>query len=176
MLKADLRKQIRERKSRYDSATLARMSREIIHRLLSHNRIRRAKTVMMYSSLADEVDTKEALDRLIDIGKRVVLPVVTGADSMELRLYTGKDCLARGSFGIEEPQGERFTALETIDVAVVPGMAFDADGNRLGRGRGYYDRFLSSAPYIYKVGICFDFQKVEAVPITPNDIRMDEVL
>lgn len=176
MLKQDLRKEIRERKSRYDSGSLRLMSREIIAKLLLHPRIKNAKTVLMYYSLGDEVDTHDAVDELLSMGKQVVLPVVTGSNSMELRLYMGRKCLKSGAFGIEEPVGEPFTQLETIDVAVVPGMAFDVFGNRLGRGKGYYDNFFASSPYIYKIGVCFDFQKVEHVPTDENDVRMDEIL
>lgn len=176
MLKDELRKEIRERKSRYDSGSLRLMSREIIGRLLSNRRVKEAKTVLMYYSLPDEVDTHEAVDALLSMGKRVVLPVVTGSRSMELRLYIGKDCLKEGAFGIEEPFGEPFKQIEMIDVAVVPGVAFDKFGNRLGRGKGYYDNFFATSPYIYKIGVCFDFQKVECITTTPNDVPMDEIL
>ena len=75
-----------------------------------------------------------------------------------------------------EPDGPLFSDYDAIDVAIIPGMSFDAEGNRLGRGKGYYDRFLAQASSVYKLGICFDFQKVEHVPHTPTDIVMDEVL
>ena len=75
-----------------------------------------------------------------------------------------------------EPSGELFTHYDSIDVAIIPGMAFDAGGNRLGRGKGYYDRLLARIPDVYKIGICFDFQKVESVPADINDIKMDEVI
>ena len=63
-----------------------------------------------------------------------------------------------------------------IDTAIIPGIAFDRKGHRLGRGKGYYDRFLADTPYIYKIGVCFDFQKVDHVPHSAHDVRMDEVL
>jgi 5-formyltetrahydrofolate cyclo-ligase len=75
-----------------------------------------------------------------------------------------------------EPVGQPFNDYDQVELAVVPGVAFDAEGHRLGRGRGYYDRFLPLLPHAYKLGLCFDFQKVEHVPTDANDIRMDEVL
>ena len=84
--------------------------------------------------------------------------------------------LAIGAYGIEEPTGALFTDYATIDLVIVPGVAFDRDGNRLGRGKGYYDRLLPRIPSAYKVGICFPFQIVEEVPAEPFDIRMDEII
>ena len=72
--------------------------------------------------------------------------------------------------------GKPFPCYSEIDVAIIPGMSFDNDGNRLGRGKGYYDRLLAKIPQTYKIGMCFDFQKVEEVPTEETDIRMDEVL
>lgn len=73
--------------------------------------------------------------------KQILLPVVTG-DDLELRVYTGPGDLATGAYGIEEPTGALFTDYDAIDFIVVPGVAFDRNGNRLGRGKGYYDRLL----------------------------------
>jgi 5-formyltetrahydrofolate cyclo-ligase len=75
-----------------------------------------------------------------------------------------------------EPVGTRFTDYAAIDVAVVPGMVFDAQGHRLGRGKGYYDRFLAKLPGVYKIGLCFSWQMVDEVPSEANDITMDEVM
>lgn len=96
---------------------------------------------------------------------------------METRLYETEKDLVEGAFNIMEPQGPLFTDYGKIDVVVVPGMAFDKKGNRLGRGKGYYDRFLSQLPpYIYKIGVCFDFQKFDNIPAEETDVRMDCVV
>ena len=105
----------------------------------------------------------------------IALPVVVG-DDLELRLYTGPEDLKPGAYGIEEPTGELFTDYADIDFIVVPGVAFDRNGNRLGRGKGYYDRLLPRIPSAHKAGICFPFQLVEEVPAEPFDIRMDEII
>lgn len=106
--------------------------------------------------------------------KRIILPVVTG-DELELRVYTGPQDLAIGSYGIAEPTGAPFTDYETIDLAVIPGVAFDRYGHRLGRGKGYYDRLLPQIP-ASKVGICFPFQLIEEVPAEAFDFRMDTII
>ena len=137
-----------------------------------------AQTIMAYYSLPDEVNTHALIDELVAEGKTVLLPKVTGADTMELRRYTGRADLQEGAYHILEPVGEPFTDLSAIDLTLVPGLAFDAAGHRLGRGRGYYDRFLHSKnrPYCVKIGVCFDFQKVDEVPVDAHDIAMDKVV
>lgn len=137
-----------------------------------------AQTIMAYYSLPDEVNTHALIDELVAEGKTVLLPKVTGADTMELRRYTGRADLQEGAYHILEPVGEPFTDLSAIDLILVPGLAFDAAGHRLGRGRGYYDRFLHSKnrPYYVKIGVCFDFQKVDEVPVDAHDIAMDKVV
>ena len=137
-----------------------------------------AQTIMAYYSLPDEVNTHALIDELVAEGKTVLLPKVMGADTMELRRYTGRADLQEGAYHILEPVGEPFTDLSAIDLILVPGLAFDAAGHRLGRGRGYYDRFLHSKnrPYCVKIGVCFDFQKVDEVPVDAHDIAMDKVV
>ncbi len=115
-------------------------SAEILAVLEAHPAFRAAHIVLLYYSLKDEVDTHEFV-RKWSREKRILLPVVVG-DNLELRVYTGPEDLATGAYGIEEPTGERFTDYAAIDFAAIPGVAFDAAGNRLGRGKGYYDRLL----------------------------------
>ncbi len=150
MSKKELRQLIRQRKRQFTQQELGELSLAVVGRLSAHKRMAEAQTVM--------------------------LPVVTGEGEMELRVYHGADSLRRGAFDILEPVGERFTDYESIDLAVIPGMAFDDSGHRLGRGKGYYDRFLVNLPHCYKIGMCFDFQRVEHVPCESTDIAVDEVI
>lgn len=176
MDKKELRKQVRALKKQYSAAQLHDMSAEIIRHLLALPEMKESSTVLMYYSLADEVDTHEAIDLLVRSGKTVLLPVVIGDTEMEIRQYTGPKDLRIGSFNIMEPVGKLSTDYAQMDVAVVPGMSFDLKGNRLGRGKGYYDRFLPKIPNAYKIGICFPFQKFPSIPADKYDIRMDVVL
>lgn len=176
MLKQELREEIRRRKRQFSESQLKAFSVAIIQRLLAHPRIMEAKTILLYDSLGDEVDTHDALETLRLQGKTILLPKVISDGEMEVRRYEGPGSLRKGPFGILEPAGEPFTQLGTIDIAVIPGMGFDHLGNRLGRGKGYYDRFLAQIPKVYKLGICFDFQKVDTLPTGRYDIRMNEIL
>ncbi|MGN0282320.1 MAG: 5-formyltetrahydrofolate cyclo-ligase [Prevotella sp.] len=173
--KSELRKIVRLRKREFDQRQLAELSLAIMARLKAEPHFAQAKTVMLYAALPDEVDTTTLLKNTE--GKTIILPKVTGDTTMETRLFRRWEDLSEGKFNILEPNGPLFTDYEAIDVVVVPGMAFDRDGNRLGRGKGYYDRFLTELPdHIYKIGVCFDFQKFDHIPADDNDVAMDIVV
>jgi len=155
-------------------ASAAHQSAEILAALEAHPAFRAANIVLLYHSLKDEVDT-HAFIRKWSRAKRILLPAVVGRD-LELRIYTGPEDLIPGAYGIEEPTGELFCDYNNIDFILVPGVAFDRDGNRLGRGKGYYDRLLPNIPSAYKAGICFPYQLVEEVPSEPFDVRMDDIV
>lgn len=137
-----------------------------------HPRFIAAQTILLYHSLGDEVQTHAFVEKWHP-SKRILLPVVKG-DELELRLYTGKSCLHIGAFHIEEPEGNAFTAFSDIELAIIPGVSFDKHGNRLGRGKGYYDKLLPKLKS-YNIGICYGFQARETIPTETFDIRMNEV-
>ena len=173
--KKELRKQISLLKTRYRATGLRQSdSAKILAALEAHPAFRAAATVLLYHSLPDEVDTYRFVENW-SAQKRVLLPQVVG-DDLCLRRYTSAADMAVGAYGILEPVGELFTDYDSISLVVVPGVAFDAAGNRLGRGKGYYDRLLPRLAAAYKIGICFPFQLVDRVPAEPFDIRMDEII
>ena len=176
--KEELRRSVRRLKQQYTPAQLEQLSQAVIARL--RPRLVEAQTILAYYSLPDEVCTRQLIDELIADGKTVLLPKVLDAGRMELRRYTGPHDLTEGAYGIMEPVGEPFTDYALIDIALIPGMAFDASGHRLGRGRGYYDRFLNSQWSMvngqWLIGLCFDFQKVDTVPSDDHDIPVDIVI
>lgn len=172
MTKHELRNLIAQRKKTYTQYQLSLWSSNLLKQLEDHPVFKQAQTILMYYSLPDEVQTHEFVERWSEC-KRIILPVVKG-DSLELRLYKGKNCLKKGSYGIKEPNGAPFFSYNTIDLAIIPGISFDTNRNRLGRGKGYYDRLLPQLP-AYKIGICFQFQITESLPTESFDIVMDEV-
>lgn len=179
MDKKELRKYIREQKRHFTPQQLGEMSLGIMSSLLSNPHVKDADTILMYHSLPDEVDTHSALDQLLTMGKKVLLPKVISDMEMTIHEYTGKDSLKPSEpYGILEPITPEFSIANSqfSIVAVVPGMAFDRQGHRLGRGKGYYDRFLSRVPNIYKIGVCFPFQLIDNIPSEPTDVVMDEVV
>lgn len=133
-----------------------------------------AETVLTYWSMDDEVYTHDFVNKWAG-SKTLLLPCVKG-DELELRYFDGEERLQPGEgYAIPEPVGELFTDWGKIDLILVPGVAFDKSGNRLGRGKGYYDKVLKQTG-AYKLGVCFDFQLVERVPVEPHDVKMDRVV
>lgn len=133
-----------------------------------------AETVLAYWSMDDEVYTHDFVKRWAG-SKTLLLPCVKG-DELELRYFDGEERLQPGEgYAIPEPVGELFADWGKIDLILVPGVAFDKFGNRLGRGKGYYDKVLRETGAC-KVGVCFDFQLVERVPVEPHDVKMDRVV
>lgn len=176
MDKKELRKQIRDRKRQFTADELNELSVPVMNRLLGMHEVINAKTILLYYSLPDEVNTHQTVELLARQGKTVLLPKVIDGENMEIRIYESPEDLTEGSYGIMEPNGKLFTDYGMIDTAVIPGMSFDADNNRLGRGKGYYDRFLKNIPQAYKIGVCFDFQKEQNIPHDEYDIKMDTVI
>ena len=179
MDKKELRRYIREQKRHFTPQQLGEMSLGIMSLLLSNSHIQKADAILMYHSLPDEVDTHSALGQLLAMGKKVLLPKVVSETEMTIHEYTGQDSLQPSEpYGILEPTTPELSIVncQLSIVIVVPGMAFDRQGHRLGRGKGYYDRFFSRIPNIYKIGVCFPFQLIDKVPSEPTDILVDEVL
>ena len=138
MEKKDLRASIKALKKQHTKEQLQEQSDLIMAKLEQHPDFANANTVMLYSALPDEVQTQAFLEKW-HLKKKIILPTVVGDDIIPVEF--GKDtAFAVGDFNILEPQNEPYTG--GFDLIVVPGVAFDGKGNRLGRGRGYYDRFL----------------------------------
>lgn len=156
-------------------ASLPELSAAITSRLEQHPWFQSASCVLLYHSLPDEVDTHNLIQRYIS-SKTLLLPTVVG-DELELHIYDSTSGVRQGAFNITESQGPLLQPTEypTIDLAVIPGVAFDAAGHRLGRGRGYYDRLLPLLS-CHTIGICFPFQLLTSVPHEPHDMMVDEVL
>lgn len=170
--KKELRREIALKKRQQPEEALREWSATLLQAIENHPMFRKAKTLLLYYSLPDEVQTHDFAERWSK-EKEIILPVVKG-NELELRRYTGKDSLKKGSYGIEEPAGTPLADYTQIELALIPGVSFDANGNRLGRGKGYYDRLLPRLRS-YNIGICFRFQVSPEIPAEPFDRKMDEV-
>lgn len=175
MDKQELRKQIRAAKKAVPFCDKLSRSLPIMEQVEQLKEFQEAKTILMYWSMEDEVQTHDFVNKWYT-QKTLLLPCVDG-DDLRLRQYTGPECLKAGEqFGIGEPTGPEFTALDTIEMIIVPGVAFDRNNNRMGRGRGFYDRLLKSTPNAFKVGVAFNFQMVAQVPTEAFDVPMNAVV
>ena len=134
---------------------------------------RSAQTVLLYYPIHNEVDLRPLLTKYE--GQKTFLFPVTHRRSMEVRPYDGEDMMRKGHFGVPEPQTETYNG--AIDLILVPGVLFDHHCHRIGRGGGYYDKFLSKQLTAKKVGVCYTFQlKKRDLPHTWRDHKMDRVI
>ncbi len=160
------------------SGVLLRPDERIIDSRAICNRIRQlpewasARVVLIYTALADEPDVFE----LWDNDKRICLPRYRADRTYEAAYVESQTELTIGQFGIREPlPGADCVDPSAVDLVIVPGVAFDAAGVRLGRGRGFYDRWLQSLAASY-CGVGFDHQLVSEIPSEPHDVRMEAVV
>ena len=121
--------------------------------------------------MPDEVCTHELIEKYAS-KKKILLPVIDG-EKWYIREYKGD--LKTGEYNIQEPTGVNYYDYGSIDLVVVPGVCFDKDKGRVGRGKGYYDRILKEIK-AFKIGICFDCQLLSKVPADEWDVKMDQVM
>ena len=171
--KNNVRKEVALLKSKLSRQESNTRSEEVFATLEAIDLFHKAKNIFIYHSLKDEVQTMDFINRWKG-EKNFYLPVIDN-DDLSFRKFTSQEALTPASLGILEPEGENITDYRKVDLIIVPGVAFDRKMNRLGRGKGYYDRFLAkvSAP---KIGICFDFQLMDQIPAEAYDIKMDYIV
>lgn len=176
-----IRKEILEKLYKQSLEEIGLKSLEIKDKLFSSSMFNKAHTVMFYVSREEEVETHGMIKEALEKGKRVAVPYsVVETNSIIASLISDpKKDLEKGPFGIFEPRKDslKLVPLEEIDLIIVPGVAFDEKNYRLGRGKGYYDRFLKSLPSrSVAIGICFDFQRLKSIPVEPHDVPVSLVI
>ncbi|MBP1637842.1 MAG: 5-formyltetrahydrofolate cyclo-ligase [Bacteroidetes bacterium] len=165
--KCQIRADIRARKRQLTDEEKAEAAKVVFERIETMNAFRKAKVVFLYWSTSSELPTHEYI-RKWSQNKTILLPSVSG-EKMHLRRFVSSKEMKKGDQNIMEPTTDIFKG--KFDLAIVPGVAFDRDRNRMGRGRGFYDRFLHSKNVtVYGVG--FDFQVLRKLPVTTKDIKM----
>ncbi|MCQ2959783.1 MAG: 5-formyltetrahydrofolate cyclo-ligase [Bacteroidales bacterium] len=152
---------------------LEKYSIEICKEIEKNEFFQKSNIILWFWSLPDEVNTHDIIQKWAQ-EKTILLPKVVG-EKLELYQFTDISNMVVGEFGISEPTGTIFTNYKKIDLCIIPGLAFDKDGGRMGRGKGFYDRFLPQTD-CHKMGICFPWQIVPKIDCAPWDIRMDEVV
>src|ERR1017187_4042395 len=175
------RANIRRQKSAERDAMPAHLrhesSVEIVRKLLRHIDEQHFKFIHCYISFRSEVETREFIETEIKSGIRVVVPVVEQKDFNPFLIHTeirGLTNIKKGMFGLEEPIEQTPTSLEALDAVIVPIVAFDRSGMRLGYGKGFYDRFLGELPKsVERIGIAFSAQEFEHIPKLPHDELLD---
>ncbi len=163
VIRQALREKMKNLRSQMTAQEVLESSQRIAARVLELEPIRKAKTIMGFCSINNEVDLQNLLLLLQGWGKTILLPRVAQNRTLEAVEYTSPEKLIKSSYGIMEPEGEAFP-LRDIDVVLLPGLVYDARGYRLGYGAGYYDRFL---PRLRKdtflCGVCYEQQVVDDI-------------
>ncbi|WP_439184460.1 5-formyltetrahydrofolate cyclo-ligase [Carboxylicivirga taeanensis] len=175
IIKKELRRQIRQLKNTFTAAERSLQGQLIQNKLEAASSFKNANSILLYWAMDDEVPTRTLIDKWYQ-KKAIYLPVING-DDLKIVRYQGEDSLVKGDkYGIPEPAGPAIDNEADIELVIVPGVAFDTANNRMGRGAGYYDRILNRLPNAQKIGLAFEFQMVEQVPVEDHDIKMDWVI
>lgn len=181
MDKGDLRKEIKAKRESMDKDTKITYDEGIKKALLESDVYKNSKAIFIYVSMDSEINTIEIIKEVLSSGKRVAVPKVIPVSLKRrymkaLKINSMLQLNESGAFGILEPSIECEDISEEIDLVIVPGLAFDLEGNRLGYGGGYYDRFLSKYPNNKKIALCYDFQIFKEIPHEFFDEKVDLII
>ena len=171
--KTEIRRSVRKAIATLSEGERASQSAQIVNHIASLAEVKQAEVIALFASLPDEPSTTDLIAQLSP-HKRIVLPRIEGE---EMEFYDISEGLSLGAFGIMEPQGSTPISPDEIDLMVVPGVAFTRNGSRCGRGKGFYDKYLSRRGFrAYTVGICYPCQIVEVLPCEEHDIAINLVI
>lgn len=172
MEKSEIRRKIKQLRMMLSDIEKEQAAQEVFARLENTAAFMMADKILVYHSLPDELQTISFLKKWSG-RKHFFLPRVNGVNLDLLPYVEGN--LERGAFDIEEPTGSELADVDDIDLMIIPGVAFDRRRNRLGRGKGFYDRLLSTSKAT-KIGVGYEFQLMDEMPCEPHDVPMDIVI
>lgn len=175
MNKQELRQAIRARKRAMTEEDILRRSEILAEKFARSNAYRAAKTIYGYLPYNQEVRTVPMLRRALEEGKRVAVPKVYG-DNMKFIYLDDLSQVAKGYAGIPEPVADGPVAQDETALVLMPGLAFDRAGHRIGYGGGFYDKFLAREPHHPTVALCYDFQVMDRLETEEFDIPVDLVI
>lgn len=176
--KKELRKEILHKRNNMLKDDVEKNSNVIIDKILSLDIYKQSKVVFVYMDFKNEVKTSEFIKHMLSEKKRVVIPYTDTLNTVLIPSEITKEAdLIKNSFGYYEPKNIVPVALEEIDLVIVPGVVFDKSLNRIGFGKGYYDRILSKLkPSAKKVAVAHDFQVLDSIPKDEHDVKMDMII
>lgn len=175
-MKSETRKSLIKHRDGMSRNEVENYSRKIFDFIINWDCFRTSNYIMLYHSFRNEVDTIDLIKYCLENSKTVILPksIKEGFKLIPCRVNSLSE-LKKSNFGIYEPSGENVVDRELIDMVIVPGVAYDREGYRLGYGAGFYDRFLENYNGT-KAGICYDFQLIDNVYKDEHDVRMDYLI
>ena len=171
-----IRERIRSLRRGFDAAWIGQASPLVMEKVLALPQFTAARVVSCYMALPHEVQTEGLIEMCWQLGKRVCVPALEkGSRDYELAWLEAGEETVPGPMKIQQPRRIRRVQPKDVGFMVVPAMAFDRSGNRLGHGYGHYDRLMAKCPG-YKVGLVFEVQIVDEVPMEPQDVAVDVVV
>lgn len=176
MTKKELRQLLRDTVGKLSPTEQHQRSLRACARLMSTREYEKAEVIMVFLSLPNEIDTTPLVLRAWRDSKRVLAPKVSWEQRrmLPLEIHSLSDDVAQTTLGLREPVSGMPFPVGLIDLAVVPGLGYDLSGNRVGRGQGFYDRFLAHRDWRgTSCGLAFQAQVVDSVPITEEDMQVD---
>ena len=173
--KKALRAQIRVRKRAMTIEEIEERSAKLVEKFLSSDAYKNAKTVYGYLPYNQEVRTTRAMEQVLKDGKGLALPKIYG-DRMDFIVVTDLSQVEKGYCGIPEPIHDEPLATDETSLVLMPGMAFDREGHRMGYGGGFYDKFLEREPNHPTIALCYEFQLLDHLDVVAHDIPVDEVI
>jgi len=178
--KATIRKLFISKRDSLTPIEREKRSALICDRLQQLNEYKKANSYLLYSSFRSEVMTDHLIPKILSEGKRLAFPITDrGAKRLRLcEIKNGLEDLIPSTYGIKEPKPirDRFLSPEEIDLFLVPGVAFDLSGTRLGFGGGYYDRLLANVPKKRIWALAYEIQIASDLPCAPNDVKMQKII
>ena len=177
-LKKALRREFLAKRAAVPQAERDRIGHALIKKFTATEIYREARIIMAYASTPEELQLGELFAACFDAGKTLAIPLIVGKGLMQAVAVPSFEALEVGEFGIQTVKRELRQIIDPahIDVVIVPGLAFDVSGGRLGLGGGFYDRFLPLAVNAVKIALAYDFQLVESLPLEPHDFKINGVL
>jgi len=177
-MKREIRKKFLEKRKNLSAEYVRKKSERIGKKLFSMREFKKARSVMFYVSSGNEVETRRMIRSALKAGKRVAVPFMHDNMIYASRLMNYEKELTKGAFGIPEPEREyrRKVKPGTIDLVIVPGVAFDRTGGRMGFGGGCYDEFLRKAKGAVFIGLAFTCQIADKLPLDEHDVKMHKIV
>ena len=172
MSKQTIRQRLLIQRQQLDASSCARQSATVQEHVLTSTVYAEAVLLALYAPIRNEVQTQRILSAALLAGKRVCYPRLENGRIVFVEV-SGQHDLQPGKFGVPEPQGKIAVSPEELDLILVPGVAFDCKGGRIGYGSGYYDRILAVCANARFFGLAYTFQLIEKIPEEKHDIRLD---
>jgi 5-formyltetrahydrofolate cyclo-ligase len=182
-----LRRELRARRRSIRGSERRNAALEVAHRVDAQRWLRPGRHIGLYLAMPEELDTSALLQLALQRGCHIALPRIVSTRHSRMRFYDHAagpraGSLRSGAFGIAEPQGDRQRAARAMDVVFMPLVGFDAEGHRIGMGRGFYDRYFAHRVRMASwrrpllIGLAYDVQRVPALPVSAHDVPLDAIV